>query len=76
MIGTNHKGHTELVFHGLSMTKKREREIYHLFDGSTDQQEQTHAWNPLMKKCDRKTNDWRTYTAVVWNDLRDYDRSK
>ena len=49
--------------------------MYHLFDGSTDQQEQTEAWDPLMRSCGRKTNNWRTYAAVVWEDNRDYDRS-
>ena len=58
------------------VTKAAEREVYHLFDGSTGQTEATAAWDPLMKSCGGKTNDWRTYAAVVWEDPRHYDRGK
>ena len=58
------------------VTKADERVVYHLFDGSTGQTEQTAAWDPLMKSCGGKTNDWRTYAAVVWEDPRHYDRGK
>ena len=54
------------------MTSQREREIYHMFDGSTDQ-EQTHHWSRVMRLCINKNGDWRTYAAVVWEFNEPYD---
>ena len=57
------------------VTKNTERTIYHLFDGSTNQ-EQTAVWNRVMKSCSNKNGDWRTYAAVVWEYNNPYDRGE
>ena len=73
-VGTNHKGHTDLMFQGLSVTKWGERFTMHLFDGSTNQA-QTAAWDESMPSCSNVGGDWRTYAAVIWENNYQYDKS-
>ena len=46
-VGINHKGHTELMFQGLSQAAWAQRFEMQMFDGSTDQPQRYH-WDESM----------------------------
>ena len=73
IIGTNHKGHTELMFTGMALTNWGQRLIFHLFDGSTNNP-QTKVWDDSMPSCMDKGGNWRTYASVVWEADYSYDK--
>ena len=73
VIGTNHKGHTDLIFTGMSLTDWGQRDIFHLFDGSTDSPV-TQVWFESQPMCGNQGTNWRTYASVVWENHYHYDK--
>ena len=73
LVGTNHKGHTELMFTGMTVTNYGQRLVFHLFDGSTNNP-QTKHWDETMPSCTNLGGNWRTYASVVWEADYDYDQ--
>ena len=73
LVGTNHKGHTELMFTGMTVTNYGQRLVFHLFDGSTNNP-QTKHWDETMPSCTNLGGNWRTYASVVWKADYDYDQ--
>ena len=73
IVGTNHKGHTELMFTGMAVTNWGQRFIFHLFDGSTNNP-QTKVWDESMPSCTDLNGNWRTYASVVWEADYSYDK--
>ena len=73
VVGTNHKGHTDMVFTGMAVTNWGQRFHFHLFDGSTENPV-TSAWDESMPSCSSYGTNWRTYASVVWEADYHYDK--
>ena len=74
VVGRNHKGHTDLVFHGLSFTAQLR--FNSLFDGLADMSQEKHKayYHEVMDTCWQSTNNWPGYNVIVFNSGLQWDQ--
>ena len=75
VIGLNHKGHTDMMFTGMTVSDYGQRQIFHMFDGSTDQPV-TAVWFESQTGCGNQGTNWRTYASVIWENDYHYDKEQ
>ena len=78
VVGQNHKGQSELVFHGLSKTGENDLRYNSLWDGLHDMSLETHMsyYHEVMDFCYQSTKDWAGYNVLIFDDGRQWDQQQ
>ena len=76
IVGQNHKGHSELVFHGLSFTKPDTLRFNSLWDGIADMTTEANNgyYHELMDFCQNYKTNWPGYSTLIFNDNLQWDQ--